>query len=141
MGYDPFAITPSSSHNKITDPLKTDAEDNHEVSQIEAALNGVASGIIKIPEGFVSLVAELTDAFGMTTSAAARVEQVFDKINPFEEIAEQRAAGKIVEALVQIGIPAGVCAKIASKIATKALKARKAGTYLNLKGKNVRKVM
>ena len=141
MGYDPFAITPSNSHNKVTDPLKPDAEDNHEVSQFEAALNGIASGILKIPEGFVSLGAEIMDATGMTTQAAAKVEQVFDKINPFEEIAEQRAAGKILEAIVQIGVPAGVGAKIATKLATKALKARKAGTYVNLKGKNVRKGM
>ena len=140
MGFDPFATTPSSSYDP-KDPLKAGAEDNHEVSQLEAALNGIASGIIKIPEGFASLGAEIMDATGMTTNAAAKVEQAFDKINPFEEIAEQRAAGKILEALIQIGIPAGAGAKIASKLATKALKARKAGTYVNLKGKNVRKGM
>ena len=136
--FDPFEINIS---NSPSDPLKTDAEDNHEVSQIEAALAGVASGVLKIPEGFVSLGAELMDAFELTENAAAKVEQVFDKINPFEEIAEQRAAGKITEALVSIGVPAGAGAKIASKLATKALKARKAGTYVNLKGKNVRKGM
>ena len=131
----------SSGASLSKDPLKPGAEDEHAVSQFEAGLNGIASGIIKIPEGFASLGAELMDATGMTTSAAAKVEQVFDKINPFEEIAEQRAAGKMLEALVQIGIPAGAGAKIASKLATKALKARKAGTYVNLKGKNVRKGM
>ena len=136
--FDPFDINIS---NSPLDPLKTDAEDNHEVSQIEAALAGVASGVLKIPEGFVSLGAELMDAFELTENAAAKVEQVFDTINPFEEIAEQRAAGKIVEALVSIGVPAAAGAKIASKLATKALKARKAGTYVNLKGKNVRKGM
>ncbi len=135
---DPLASLEISS---LRDPLKADAEDNHEVSQLEAALNGIASGIIKIPEGFVSLGAEIMDATGMTTDAAAKVEQVFDKINPFEEIAEQRAAGKILEAIVQIGVPAGVGAKIATKLATKALQARKAGTYVNLKGKNIRKGM
>jgi hypothetical protein len=136
--FDPFSINIS---NSPSDPLKTDAEDNHEVSQIEAALAGVVSGALKIPEGFVSLGAELMDAFDLTENAAAKVEQVFDTINPFEEIAEQRAAGKITEALVSIGVPAGAGAKIASKLATKALKARKAGTYVNLKGKNVRKGM
>jgi len=136
--FDPFATEISSSP---LDPLKNNAEDNHEVSQIEAGLNGIASGIIKIPEGFVSLGAEIMDATGMTENAAAKVEQVFDTINPFEEIAEQRAAGKILEALVQIGVPAGAGAKIASKLATKALKARKQGTYINLKGKNLRKGM
>ena len=136
---DPLA--PSSKSSISRDPLKPDAEDEHEVSQLEAALNGIASGVLKIPEGFVSLGAEIMDATGMTTNAAAKVEQVFDKINPFEEIAEQRAAGKILEALVSIGVPAGAGAKIASKLATKALQARKAGTYVNLKGKNVRKGM
>ncbi len=136
--FDPFSINIS---NSPSDPLKTDAEDNHEVSQIEAALAGVASGVLKIPEGFVSLGAELMDAFDLTENAAAKVEQVFDTINPFEEIAEQRAAGKITEALISIGVPAAAGAKIASKLATKALKARKAGTYVNLKGKNVRKGM
>ena len=131
----------SSGASISKDPLKPGAEDDHEVSQLEAALNGIASGIIKIPEGFASLGAELMDVIGMTTNAAANVERVFDKINPFEEVAEQRAAGKILEALVQIGIPAGAGAKIASKLATKALKARKAGTYVNLKGKNLRKGM
>ena len=84
---DPLA--PSSKSSISKDSLAPDAEDNHEVSQLEAALNGIVSGIIKIPEGFVSLGAEIMDATGMTTNAAAKVEQVFDKINPFEEIAEQ----------------------------------------------------
>ena len=140
MAYiDPLTSTTSSSPSK--DPLRSDSEDNHEVSQLEAGLNGIASGIIKIPEGFASLGAEIMDATGMTANAAAKVEQAFDYINPFEEIAEQRAAGRIVEALVQIGVPAGAGAKIASKLATKALKARKQGTYVNLKGKNLRKGM
>ena len=63
------------------------------------------------------------------------------KAMTFEEVAEQKAAGKILQALVQIGVPAGAGAKIATKLATKALQAKKAGTYVNLKGKNVRKGM
>ena len=114
---DPLA--PSSNVSISKDPLNPGAEDNHEVSQFEAALAGIASGVLKIPEGFVSLGAEIMDATGMTTQAAAKVEQVFDKINPFEEIAEQRAAGKILEAIVSIGVPAGAAAKIATKLATK----------------------
>jgi len=121
--------------------VPSDAESNNEISNIEAAISGVASGILKIPEGFVSLGAELLDFSGMTTNSAASVEQFFDKINPFEEIAEQKAIGKITEALISVGVPAGAGAKLASKLATKALQARKAGTYVNLKGKNVRKGM
>ena len=126
---------------KDYDDVYSGAEGNNEISSLEAGLAGIVSGIIKIPEGFVSLGAELLDFSGMTNNAAARVESAFDKINPFEEIAEQRASGKILQALVQIGVPAGIGAKIATKLATKALQARKAGTYVNLKGKNVRKGM
>ncbi len=74
--------------------LTPDAEDNQEVGGLTAGLVGITSGLIKIPEGFVSLGAEIMDATGITANAAARVEQAFDKINPFEEIAEQRAAGR-----------------------------------------------
>ena len=119
--------------------LTPEAEEDNEISQFEAGLAGVASGVLKIPEGFVSLGAELMDATGMTQNAAARVESVFDTINPFEEIAQEKAAGKILEAIIQIGVPAGAGAKIASKLATKALQARKAGNYVNLKGKNIKK--
>ena len=147
MAYDPFA--PNKKDNKVTyaniydetDVNLSGAEENNEISQLEAGLAGVASGILKIPEGFVSLGAELMDATGMSENAAAQVEQFFDKINVFEEIADQKAAGKITEALIQIGVPAGIGAKIATKLATKALQAKKAGTYVNLKGKNVRKGM
>ena len=86
MAYDPFSAKPS---DRVDDPAKLDydsAEANHEISQLRAALAGIASGIIKIPEGFVSLGAEIMDATGMTANAAAKVEQVFDTINPFEEV-------------------------------------------------------
>jgi hypothetical protein len=118
--------------------LTPDAEDNQEHSSITAAVAGIASGLIKVPEGIVSLGAELID-LGFDTNTAASVEQFFDKINPFEEIAEQKALGKITQALVQIGLPAGVGAKVATKLATKALKAKRAGKYLNLKSTNLKK--
>ena len=70
-----------------------------ETGFIESALAGVITGVINIPKGFISLGAELMDATGMSQNAAARVEAIFDKINPFEEIANQRATGKILEAL------------------------------------------
>ena len=147
MAYDPFKQP--KKEDKVnygdlydeTEVVASDVEENNEISQLEAGLAGVASGVLKIPEGFVSLGAELMDATGMSQNAAAQVEQFFDKINPFEEIAEQKAAGKITEALIQIGVPAGIGAKVGYKLATKALQARKAGTYVNLKGKNVRKGM
>jgi len=114
-------------------------EENNKVGQIESAMAGIASGLIKVPEGIVSLGAELMDATGMTTDAAARVEQAFDTINIFEEVAEQNAAGKITQALVQIGLPAGAGAKLATTLASKAVKAKKAGRYLNPTAKNFQK--
>ena len=60
------------------DESEVDLEENNEISQLESGLAGVASGVLKIPEGFVSLGAELMDATGMSQNAAARVEQVFD---------------------------------------------------------------
>ena len=113
--------------------------DENEISQIHGAMAGIASGVIKVPEGIFSLGAELMDLSGITTDAAARVEQVFDKINIFEETAEKTAAGKITQALVQIGVPATFAATAARKVALKALRARKAGTYLNPKAKNLQK--
>jgi hypothetical protein len=147
MAYDPFLPKNLQTPKRQTKPgviyddnVIPDAEGNSEVGNIEAALSGIFSGIIKVPEGFVSLGAELLD-LGLGTKYASDVERFFDKINPFEEIAEQKAIGKITEALLSVGVPATAGAKLASKLATKALKARKAGTYVNLKGKNVRKGM
>ena len=119
--------------------LQPPAADDNEISQIHGAMAGIASGIVKVPEGIFSLGAELMDLTGMTTDAAARVEQVFDTINIFEETAEKTAAGKITQALVQIGVPATAAATTARKLALKGLRARKAGTYLNPKAKNFQK--
>ena len=92
------------------------SETNSEVSGLTAALAGVASGIIKIPEGVVSLGAELID-LGAGTSLAKNIETFFDKINPFEEVAQQRATGKLIEAVVSLGVPATAGAKIATRLA------------------------
>jgi hypothetical protein len=144
--FDPFAnpektqkpLAKDSPNISDTDVPSYEPPDNS-VGQFQAGLAGIASGLLKIPEGFVSLGAELMDLSGMTTEAAAKVEAAFDYINPFEEIAEQAAAGKILEAIVSVGVPAGAGAKIASTLATKALQARRAGRYVNLKGENVQK--
>ena len=86
------------------------AEDNSEVSGAKAFAAGVASGIIKVGEGVVSLGAELID-LGAGTDLAADVDLFFDRLNPFEEIAEKRAVGRLTEALIQIGVPGGLGAK------------------------------
>ena len=142
---DPFANPGKSGNYTGPEVLSEDKipEENpdNSIGQFQGGLAGIASGLLKIPEGFVSLGAELMDLTGMTTQAAANVEAAFDFINPFEEIAEQTAAGKILEAIVSVGVPAAAGAKIASQLATKALQARRMGTYVNLRGKNVRKGM
>jgi hypothetical protein len=87
-----FPGFPSPKKDKYTDVqqgelfLTPDAENNQEISQITAGVAGIASGLIKVPEGIVSLGAELLD-LGLDTNYASKVEQFFDKINPFEEIA------------------------------------------------------
>ena len=48
------------------------AENENEVSWYKAAAAGVASGILKVPEGIVSLAAELID-LGMDTYKSAEV--------------------------------------------------------------------
>ncbi len=108
------------------------AEEQNEVSWYKAGAAGIASGILKVPEGIVSLAAELID-LGMDTDKAAEVERFFDKLNPFEEVAEERAIGKITEALVSIGVPGGVGFKLGSA----AVKAKKAGNYASLGSKKV----
>ena len=108
------------------------AEEQNEVSWYKAGAAGIASGILKVPEGIVSLAAELID-LGMDTDKAAEVERFFDKLNPFEEVAEERAIGKITEALVSIGVPGGIGFKLGSA----AIKAKKAGNYASLGSKKV----
>ena len=81
-------------------------EKENDVSWYKSFAAGIASGILKVPEGVFSLAAELID-LGADTNTAASVEQFFDKLNPFEEVAEQRAIGKLTESLIQIGVPGG----------------------------------
>ena len=97
---------------------------------------GLASGLIKTVEGVVSLGAELID-LGADSNRVADVERFFDDINIFEDTAQERTVGKLVEVFTQIGIPGGVGFKLATKLADKAIKAKKAGTYANLKSKAV----
>ena len=122
----------------LSPDLIPDAEDNQQVGSFTAAAAGIASGALKVPQGVASLAAELID-LGFDTNAAASVEELFHKINVFEPIADQRLAGRITEGLVQIGVPSTIGAKVATKLATKAIQARRAGTYAELAGPNIAK--
>ncbi len=99
---------------------------------------GIVSGLIKTVEGVVSLGAELVD-LGADSNVAADVEKFFDKVNIFEDTADDRVVGKLTEALVQIGIPGAVGFKTATKLADKAIKAKRAGNYANFKSPSVMK--
>ena len=112
----------------------TPQEQSSETSAITAMMAGIASGIIKVPEGVISLGAELID-LGFDTDTAAEVEKAFDAINIFEEVADDRAIGKIAETLIQVGVPGTVGFKLASG----AVKAKKAGNYMNASGLNAQK--
>jgi hypothetical protein len=122
----------------LSPDLVPDAEDNQQVGSFTAAAAGIASGILKVPQGIASLAAELID-LGFDTNAAAAVEEVFHKVNVFEPYAEQRLAGRITEGLIQIGVPSTIGAKVATKLATKAIQARKAGAYAELASPNIAK--
>ena len=63
-------------------------EENNEVSWYKSGAAGIVSGVLKVPEGIFSLAAELID-LGADTDTAASVEAFFDKLNPFEEVAEE----------------------------------------------------
>ena len=114
----------------------SEAELNSESSIFSSVAAGFASGLLKTVEGVFSLGAELID-LGADTNKAAEVEQFFDKINIFEDTAQDRVAGKLVEVLVQIGVPATAGFKAATKLANKAIKLKKAGNYVNPRAKSI----
>ena len=109
-----------------------DAETNNETSWYKAFGAGLASGVIKIPEGIISLGAELID-LGADSDTASSVEEFFDKINIFEDTAEERTIGKLTEAITQIAVPGGIGFKAANaaarKMTNKALRAKRKGSY------------
>ena len=111
---------------------------NSEASWYTSIGAGLVSGVLKTVEGVVSLGAELID-LGADSNKVADVEKFFDKINPFEEIADDRVIGKLTETLVSIGIPGAIGFKTATKLADKALKAKRAGRYANFKSPNAMK--
>ena len=112
------------------------AEKNNSVGTIESMLSGVASGLIAIPKGFFSLGASLMD-LGVNSGKAAAVEKWFDDLTEFDEKAEATAAGKITEALVNIGIPGGIAFKSASGMAKASMLAAKNNKYVKLGNKSL----
>ena len=109
-----------------------EAERDSERSWYSSFASGIASGLIKVPEGVFSLTAELID-LGFDTDTAADVEQFFDKINIFEDAAQDRAIGKLTESIIQVGIPGTAGFKLANKaarnITSRAIKAKRANAF------------
>ena len=107
---------------------------------------GIGSGLIKIPLGLVSVAAELYDAtqgegVNYDESAVARLEKFIDEsvvgdvINGLEDKARDTAAGRITEALVQVGVPAARAAKLAGNIAVKVVGGIQKGKRVAVTGK------
>ena len=114
-------------------------QEDEEVGFFESALAGVATGLWNIPKGFVSLGAELFDLIGDTNTAKG-VEKWFDDVNPFDDEAEARTIGKVVQAITQIapvaigggalGIRAGKA--IGEKLAKRAVLAKQLNKSFSL---------
>jgi len=100
----------------------------NKIGNIQSVLAGVAAGIIDIPKGAFSLGASLMD-LGLGTSTAAKVENFFDNLTEFDEIAEQRTAGQIARIITNLGIPGAQAWKVGTGLARRAMFSRNAGKY------------
>ena len=111
-------------------PSQNTSETKKDIGVTQSILAGLGSGFFKIFEGAATLGATLMD-LGVDKNRAEAVEEYFAKINPFDEMAEATAAGKITELIVNIGIPGGAAFKIGSGLTKATLRAKEAGTYLS----------
>ena len=118
--------------------LLAKVEENSETNLAVSIAAGIGSGLVKIPLGLVSVAAEIYDAargegLEADASAVAAVERFIDDtvvgqvVQGLEDRARDTAAGKITEALVQLGFPAARGAKIAGGIANKTIQAIQKG--------------
>ena len=117
------------------------AEENNDPSIIGSVGAGIATGLIRIPEGAASLFASLYDLTN-DTDTATEVEAWFDKniynkLGDIDEKAESTTAGKITAALVNIGVPGGLAFRAGTKMAQGAINATKAGKYFTLNNKTL----
>jgi hypothetical protein len=117
--------------------VDNEEKEDKEVGLLTSVAAAIPSGVIKIAEGAATIGATLLD-LGVDKNRAESVEQFFADINPFDEAAEATTAGKIVELMVNIGLPVGFVFKAASGLTKAALAAKRAGTYLST-GEKVRR--
>ena len=92
--------------------ILTSGEEHNDPSIIGSVAAGIATGLIRIPQGAASLFASIYDLTNDTNTAQG-VEEWFDeniysKLGDIDEKAEATTAGKITAALVNIGIPGGL---------------------------------
>lgn len=124
-------------------------EPENETNLAVSIASGIGSGLIKIPVGLASVAAEVYDAtrgegVDIDDGAVARLEKfiddsvVGDVMQGLEDKARDTAAGRITEALVQVGVPAARGAKIAGQIATKTISAIQKGRRVSLTGKTAK---
>ena len=109
----------------------TAPEKDNKVSTLGSVLAGIGSGLIQIPKGAFSLGATLYD-LGAGTDKAVQIEKWFDDLTELDEKAEATAAGKITQALVNLGIPGGYGFKLGTTLAKEAVLAKKVGNYFKL---------
>jgi len=117
--------------------VNNEEKEDKEVGTLTSVAAAIPSGVIKIFEGAATIGATLLD-LGVDKNRAESVEQFFADINPFDEAAEATTAGKIVELMVNIGLPGGFAFKAGSGLTKAALAAKRAGTYLST-GEKVRR--
>ena len=114
----------------------TAPEEENQTSLMASIGAGIATGLIKIPEGAASLYANIYDLTN-DTDTALEVEKWFDeniykKLGNIEEKAEATTAGKITSALVNIGVPGGIAFRYGTKAANWAIKSANKGKYFTL---------
>ena len=119
----------------------TPPEEHTDPSIIGSVGAGIATGLIRIPEGAASLFASLYDLTN-DTDTATEVEEWFDKniynkLGDIDEKAESTTIGKITSALVNIGVPGGIAFRYGTKLAQGAINATKAGKYFTLSNKTL----
>ena len=109
-----------------------------DVGFFESALAGVATGLWNIPKGVFSFGAELYDLIG-DTNTAKEVEDWFDDVNPFDDEAEARTVGKVLQAITQVapmavgGAIGGVMVAVrVRRMAQAAIAAKKSNRIMNL---------
>ena len=107
------------------------AEEDNKVSGLASFFAGFGSGLIDIPRGLFSLGASVID-LGLDSGLAAKVEEAFDDIDPFDELAEATAAGRFTKLFANVAVPGTAGFKIGSRLARGAVEASKKKRYLKV---------